>query len=91
MRGTEKDFADEGLWSLSDKHRYDVGYVSGLDLAGIVLLAASEARVDGAWSDDGDADIMRAELFGDGVGEAVESPLGGGVGCSVGEWVAACE
>ncbi len=75
MRGAEKDLADEGLWSLGDEHRYDVGYVVGLDFSGVVLLAAAKAGVDGARSDDGDADIVRAELFGDGVGEAVESPL----------------
>ncbi len=28
---------------------------------------------------------MRAQFFGDGVGQAVESPLGGGVGGAVGQ------
>jgi len=91
LRGAEKDFADERLWGLGDEHGYDVCDVGGLYLARVVGVAATEVGVDGAGGDDGDADVVGAELFGDGVGEAVESPLGGGVGGSVGEWVAAGE
>ena len=91
LRGAEKDFADERLWGLGDEHGDYVSNVGGLNLAGVVLLTAAEAGVHGAGGDYGDADVVGPELFGDGVGEAIESPFRCGVSGSVREWVAAGE
>lgn len=71
----QEHFADEGLGCLGDEHGDDARDIIRLDLAGVVLFAAAEAGIDGSGSDDGDTDVVRTELFGDRIGEAVQSPL----------------
>ena len=91
LGGAHQHFADEGLRLLGDDGGDDRGDVVGLEhLVGILAgVAITEVRVDGAGGDDADADVVLAELFGDGGGEAVESPLGGSVRGVVGERIAA--
>src|SRR5450631_4552226 len=49
----------------------------------------AEVGVNRAWADDGDANVVGAQFFGDGVAQAIQSPLRGGVGGSVGQGVLA--
>jgi integrase len=50
--------------------------------------AAPATGTDGnATADEGDPDVVGAQLFGGGVAQSIQSPLGGGVGSAVGEGV----
>src|SRR5271170_1167283 len=87
LRGPEQHFADERLRSLCHQHGDDAGYIIGLDLFVWVfpVSAAFEAGVRRSRRDDRDADAVWAQLLGDGVGQAIQAPLRGGIGGSVGE------
>src|SRR5438309_1720146 len=90
LRWPQQDFAGEGLRSLGHNHGYSMGYVRGLQhLLGIFSWMRAELRVNGAWANYRDANVVGSQLLGYGVGQSVQAPLGCGVGGSVGQGVLA--
>src|SRR6185437_15713215 len=39
----------------------------------------TELGINRSWADDGNPNVVRPQLFGDGISQAIESPLGGGI------------
>src|SRR5271170_253697 len=93
LRGPEQHFADERLRSLCHQHGDDAGYIIGLDLFVRVfpVSAAFEAGIGRSRRDDRDADTVWAQLLGDGVGQAIQAPLRGGIRCSIGQRAVSCK
>src|SRR6266853_710577 len=80
LRGPQKNLAHERLWSLRDQHRHRVGHVFRLKhFQGIFARVRAQFGIDRAGTNHTDADVLSAQLFGDGIGQAIQSPLGGGV------------
>src|SRR6266404_8065156 len=90
LRWAQQDFASEGLRCLRHDHGYGMGYVRGLQhLLGIFSWMRAELRVNGAWANYRDTNVVGAQFLGYGVGQSIQAPLGGGVGGSVGQCVLA--
>src|ERR1700727_3648011 len=83
---SQKNLTHKRLWSLCHQHRYGVSDIFWLEhFVGIFSCVRAELSIDGAGGNDGRADIVRAELFCDGVGQTIQSPFRGGVSCGVGK------
>src|SRR5579872_522394 len=88
LGGAEEDFADEALGGLGEEHGDGVGHVIGLEHFFCVLCGAmKKIRGDRAGANGGDADAVRAEIFGHAVGEAEQAPFGGAIGSAAGHGV----
>src|SRR5437660_971935 len=90
LRWPQQDFAGEGLRSLGHNHGYGMGYVRGLQhLLGVLSWMRAELRVNRTGANYRDANVVGSQLLGNRVGQAVQTPLGGGVGGPVGQGVLA--
>jgi hypothetical protein len=78
-------FADEALCWLRHQNGDHAGNILRLQHAAAVLGPRPKAGVHGTRRHNGHADVVCAQLLGGRVGEAIQRPLGGGIGCPVGE------
>src|SRR5579859_5814857 len=76
LRRPQQNLAGKRLGSLSHEHGDSVRYVRGLQhLLGIFPFMWAELGVHGSWTDDRNANVVGAQLFGDRVAQSVQAPF----------------
>src|SRR5215472_10568767 len=58
-------------------------------LVWILANMRTEFRVNGPWTHDGEANVMRAKLFGNGITQSIQSPFRSCIGRAVGQRILA--